>query len=68
MRRRVVQKARRCPAVEAICRLMGIGKSPLYCPVIVAGHPKRGDDLGRATTEDIDYRTDAFSLDGIAGS
>ena|GEM_PF-409796 len=36
--------------------------------VILAGHPKLRNDLRRATMEEIGYRTDIFSLDGIAGS
>lgn len=36
--------------------------------VILAGHPKLRNDLRRPTMEEIGYRTDVFSLDGIAGS
>lgn len=36
--------------------------------VILAGHPKLRNDLRRATMEEIGYRTDIFSLDGITGS
>lgn len=36
--------------------------------VILAGHPKLRNDLRRATMEEIGYRTDIFSLNGIAGS
>lgn len=36
--------------------------------VILAGHPKLRNDLRRATMEEIGYRTDIFSLDGIVGS
>lgn len=36
--------------------------------VILAGHPKLRNDLRRPTMEEIGYRTDIFSLDGIAGS
>ncbi len=36
--------------------------------VILAGHPKLRNDLRRPTMEEIGYRTDVFTLDGIAGS
>jgi type II secretory pathway predicted ATPase ExeA len=36
--------------------------------VVLAGHPKPRNDLRRPTMEEIDYRTDVFTLDGIAGS
>ncbi len=36
--------------------------------VILAGHPKLHNDLRRPTMEEIGYRTDIFTLDGIAGS
>ena len=36
--------------------------------VILAGHPKLKNDLRRPTMEEIGYRTDIFTLDGIAGS
>lgn len=36
--------------------------------VVLAGHPKLRNDLRRETMEEIGYRTDVFSLDGIAGS
>jgi type II secretory pathway predicted ATPase ExeA len=36
--------------------------------VVMAGHPKLGKDLRRPAMEEIGYRTDVFSLDGIAGS
>ncbi len=36
--------------------------------VVHAGHPKLKNDLRRPTIEEIGYRTDVFSLDGIAGS
>jgi type II secretory pathway predicted ATPase ExeA len=36
--------------------------------VVLAGHPKLRNDLRRPTMEEIGYRTDVFSLDGIAGS
>lgn len=36
--------------------------------VVLAGHPKLRNDLRRPTTEEIGYRTDIFTLDGIAGS
>jgi type II secretory pathway predicted ATPase ExeA len=36
--------------------------------VILAGHPKLRNDLRRPTMEEIGYRTDVFSLDGITGS
>jgi len=36
--------------------------------VILVGHPKLRNDLRRDTMEEIGYRTDIFSLDGIAGS
>lgn len=36
--------------------------------VILAGHPKLRNDLRRPTMEEIGYRTEIFTLDGIAGS
>jgi hypothetical protein len=36
--------------------------------VVLAGHPKLRNDLRRPTMEEIVYRTEVFSLDGIAGS
>lgn len=36
--------------------------------IILAGHPKLRNDLRRPTMEEIGYRTDVFSLDGITGS
>lgn len=36
--------------------------------VLLAGHPKLRNDLHRPTMEEVGYRTDIFSLDGIAGS
>jgi type II secretory pathway predicted ATPase ExeA len=36
--------------------------------VILAGHPKLRNDLRRPTMEEIGYRTDIFTLDGVAGS
>lgn len=36
--------------------------------VVLAGHPKLRNDLRRPTMEEIGYRTEIFSLDGIAGS
>jgi type II secretory pathway predicted ATPase ExeA len=36
--------------------------------IVLAGHPKRRNDLRRPTMEDIGYRTDVFTLDGLAGS
>jgi type II secretory pathway predicted ATPase ExeA len=36
--------------------------------VVLAGHPKLRNDLRKPTMEEIGYRTDIFSLDGIAGS
>lgn len=36
--------------------------------VVLAGHPKLRNDLRRPTMEEIGYRTDVFSLDGIAGA
>jgi type II secretory pathway predicted ATPase ExeA len=35
--------------------------------VVLAGHPKLRNDLRKPTMEEIGYRTDVFSLDGIAG-
>jgi len=35
--------------------------------VILAGHPKLCNDLRRPTMEEIGYRTEIFTLDGIAG-
>ena len=36
--------------------------------VVLAGHPKLRNDLRPPTMEEIGYRTDVFSLDGIAGA
>jgi type II secretory pathway predicted ATPase ExeA len=36
--------------------------------VVLAGWPKLKNDLRRPTMQEIGYRTDIFSLDGIAGS
>ena len=36
--------------------------------VILAGHPKLPNDPRRPTMEEIGYRTDIFTLDGIVGS
>ena len=35
--------------------------------VVLAGHPKLRNDLRKPTMEEIGYRTDVFSLDGITG-
>lgn len=35
---------------------------------MTVGHPKLRNDLRRPTMEEIGYRTDIFSLNGIAGS
>lgn len=36
--------------------------------VVLAGHPKLRNELRRPTMEEIGYRTDIFTLDGIVGS
>ncbi|AOP98003.1 hypothetical protein BFV67_22770 (plasmid) [Enterobacter roggenkampii] len=36
--------------------------------VVLAGHSKLRNDLHRPTMEEIDYRTDIFTLDGITDS
>jgi type II secretory pathway predicted ATPase ExeA len=36
--------------------------------IVLAGHPKLRNDLRRPTMEEIGYRTDVFTLDGLAGS
>ena len=36
--------------------------------VVLAGHPKLRNDLRKDTMEEIGYRADVFSLDGIAGA
>jgi type II secretory pathway predicted ATPase ExeA len=36
--------------------------------VVLAGHPKLGNDLRRLTMEEIGYRTKIFAMDGITGS
>jgi type II secretory pathway predicted ATPase ExeA len=36
--------------------------------VVLAGHPKLRNDLRKDTMEEIGFRTDVFSLDGIAGA
>lgn len=36
--------------------------------VVLAGHPKLRNDLRKDTMEEIGYRTDVFSLDGIVGA
>lgn len=39
-----------------------------HLSIVLAGHPKLRNDLRRPTMEEIGYRTEIFSLDGIAGS
>ncbi len=39
-----------------------------HLSVVLAGHPKLRNDLRKPIMEEIGYRTDVFSLDGIAGS
>lgn len=39
-----------------------------WLSVILAGHPKLRNDLRRPTMEEIGYRTEIFTIDGIAGS
>ncbi len=36
--------------------------------VVLVGHPKLRNDLRRPTMEEIGYRTDIFTLDGITGN
>lgn len=36
--------------------------------VILAGHPKQRNGLRRPTMEEIGYRTEIFTFDGIVGS
>jgi len=36
--------------------------------IVLTGHPKLQNDLRRPTMEEIGYRTDVFTWDGIAGS
>jgi hypothetical protein len=36
--------------------------------VVLAGHPKLRNELRKDTMEEIGYRTDVFSLDGIVGA
>src|SRR5262249_31478506 len=36
--------------------------------IVLAGHPKLGNDLRRPTMEEIGYRRDIFTLEGLAGS
>lgn len=36
--------------------------------IVLAGHPKLKNDLRRPTMEEVGYRTDIFSLDGITGA
>jgi type II secretory pathway predicted ATPase ExeA len=36
--------------------------------IVLAGHPKLRNDLRRPVMEEIGYRTDIFTLDGITGS
>lgn len=36
--------------------------------VVLAGHPKLRNDMRRPNMEEIGYRTDVFTLDGITGS
>ncbi len=50
-------------------RLMELAEDGNGClSVVLAGHPKLRNDLRRDSMEEIGYRTDVFSLDGIAGS
>lgn len=44
------------------------GKCPVALSVVLAGHPKLRNDLRLPTMEEIDYRTDIITLDGITGS
>ncbi|QVN00038.1 ExeA family protein [Pseudomonas rhodesiae] len=52
--------------LKRLMELVEDGDGPLS--VVLAGHPKLRNDLRRPTMEEIGYRTDIFSLDGIAGS
>ena len=50
-------------------RLMGLVEdSGGRLSVILAGHPKLCNDSRRPIMEEIGYRTDVFTLDGIVGS
>jgi len=50
-------------------RLMEVIESDGGClSVVLAGWPKRRNDLRRPKLEEIGMRTDTFSLDGITGS
>lgn len=50
-------------------RLMEVVEDGGGClSVVLAGHPKLRNDLRRPTMEEIGYRTDIFTLDGVAGS
>lgn len=52
--------------LKRLMELVEDGDGPLS--VVLAGHPKLRNDLRRPRMEEIGYRTDIFSLDGIAGS
>jgi type II secretory pathway predicted ATPase ExeA len=52
--------------LKRLMEVVGDGEGRLS--VVLAGHPKLRNDLRRPTMEEIDYRTDVFTLDGIAGS
>lgn len=49
-------------------RTSGVEGGARRLSVVLAGHPKLRNDLRRPTMEEIGYRTDIFSLDGITGS
>jgi len=57
------------PTLTGLKRLMEVvedGDGKLS--IVLAGHPKLRNDLRRPTMEEIGYRTDVFTLDGLAGS
>lgn len=52
--------------LKRLMELIEVGGSRLS--IVMAWHPKLRNDLHRPTMEEISYRTDVFSLDGVTGS
>lgn len=55
-------------ATATLPERFGADGNPARISVVLAGHPKLRNDLRRPTMEEIGYRTDIFTLDGITGS
>jgi type II secretory pathway predicted ATPase ExeA len=52
--------------LKRLTEIVAVGGEKLS--VVLIGHPKLGNDLQRLTMEEIGYRTNIFTLDGITGS